>query len=103
MINNDLEVVSDFLIRFYREEPDYVKATLRSLKTLRGQDEYKYKLANSFSRILEHPFPKGVLRDLVVLSTSRSVHNNKEAKEVLNRIYQDNILDMAIYFDDPRN
>jgi len=98
--NDDLSIVSKFLIRFYHQEPDYLAATTRALKVLRGRDRYRWELATSFTNILENPLPEDTLKELVLFGANRLVRSDEEAKEVLKRIYQDNILDMALFFDE---
>lgn len=102
MINkqDDLDIVSEFLIRFYHEEPDYIEATIRALNVLRGRDKYKWELANSFRNILEKSLPPETLKEVVLFSANRYVRNDEEAREVLEKIYQDNVLDAALNFDE---
>lgn len=98
--DDDLSIVSEFLIRFYHQEPDYLEATTRALKVLRGRDRYKWELATSFTNILENSLTKDSLKELVLFSANRYVQSDEEAREVLKRIYQDNVLDAALYFDE---
>lgn len=101
--NNDLEIVSEFLIRFYHQEPNYLDATIRALQVLRERYQYNWELANAFRNILENTLPTDTLKQLVLLSANRYVQNDLEAKEVLKKIYDDNVLDTAINLDEFRD
>jgi len=105
MANTDdnLAIVSEFLIRFYHQEPNYIEATIRALEVLRDRHEYKWELATAFRDILENSLPEGTLRDIVLFSTNRFVQNDEDAKKILKIIYEDNILHTAVNFDDLRD
>lgn len=98
--NNDLEIVSEFLIRFYHQEPNYLDATIRALQVLKDRYQYNWELANAFRNILETKLPTGTLKELVLFSANRYVQNDEEAKEVMKKIYDDNIFDAAINLDE---
>jgi hypothetical protein len=101
--NGDLDIVSEFLIRFYHQEPDYLEATIRALKVLQDRHQYKWELATAFRSILESSLPTGTLKELVLLSANRYVQSDEEAREVLERIYQDNIFYAVVNFDELRD
>ncbi len=101
--NNDIEIVSEFLIRFYHQEPNYLDATIRALEVLIDRHEYKWELATAFTNILDAILPNNTLKELVLFSANRYVQNDQEAKELLKAIYDDNILDTAINFDELRD
>lgn len=100
---DDLDIVSEFLIRFYYQEPDYFEATIRALQSLKDRHQYKWELATVFRRVLESPLPEDTLRDLVLFSANRFVQNHEDAKAILKRIYYDNVLYTAVNFDDLKN
>ncbi len=97
---NDLDIVNEFLIRFYHQEPDYFKATIRALEVLSSYPKYKWELAKAFQKVLEFSFPEDTLKNCALLSANRFVQNDDEAKAILTQIYDDNILYTAIDFDD---
>ena len=101
--NDDLSIVSEFLIRFYHQQPDYLEATIRALRELKGRNRYKWQLASAFVNILKNPTPEDSLKELVLYSANRFVQNDEEAKEVLTKIYDDNVLNTALYFDDDQD
>lgn len=98
--NSDIEIVSEFLIRFYHQEADYLSATIRALEVLRERHQYKWELATAFRNILQSSSPNGTLKQLVLLSANRYVESDEEAKEVLQKIYDDNILDATVNFEE---
>lgn len=98
--NNNLAIVSEFLIRFYHQEPNYLDATIRALQVLRGHYRYEWELATAFRNILEITSSTDTLKELMLHSANRYVQNDQEAKELLKKIYDDNILDTAINFDE---
>lgn len=100
MPDSDLIMVSEFLTRFYHQEPDYLEATLKALNILKGLDKYKWELANSFTSIFENEHPPDTLKNIVLFRANRYVQSDEDAKEVLKRIFKDNVLDMALFFDE---
>jgi hypothetical protein len=100
VIQDDLDIVSEFLIRFYHQEPNYYEATIRALEILSDRHQYKWELAKAFRNILDGPLTEGILKELVLLSANRFVQNDEDAKIVLKRIYDDNVLYTAVNFDE---
>lgn len=101
--SDDLNIISEFLMRFYHQEPDYFKATIRALEILENRYQYKWELSNAFRKIFESSLPVGLLKELVLLSANRYVETDEDAREMLQRIYDDNVLYAAVNFDEFRD
>jgi len=93
-----LQIVGDFLIRFYHEEPDDTKASIKALKAMIGLFDYEWEVASAFQELLEMALPSGTLRDMVRLKANRYARSDEEAREFLEFTYKDNDLDTAINF-----
>jgi hypothetical protein len=95
-----LQIVGDFLIRFYHEEPDDTKASMKALKAMIGLFDYEWEVASAFKELLEMALPSGTLRDMVRIKANRHARSDEEAREFLEFTYKDNDLDMAVNFKD---
>jgi hypothetical protein len=93
-----LQIVGDFLIRFYHEEPDDTKASTKALKAMTGLFEYEWEVASAFKELLEMALPSGTLRDMVRIKANRYARSDEEAREFLEFTYKDNDLDTAVNF-----
>jgi hypothetical protein len=95
-----LEIVGDFLIRFYHEEPDDTKASTKAIKAMTGLFEYEWEVASAFKELLEMALPVGILRDMVRIKANRYAGSDEEAREFLEFTYKDNDLDKAVNFNE---
>ncbi|MDM9583742.1 hypothetical protein [Nostoc sp. GT001] len=95
-----LEVIGDFLIRFYHEEPDDLQASIKAVETMTSLFDYEWEVATAFRNLLEMELPPGQIRDLVRLKANRYAQNDDDAREFLKEIYQSNDLENAINFKD---
>ena len=95
-----LQIVGDFLIRFYHEEPDDTKASIKALKAMIGLFDYEWEVASAFRELLEMALPSGTLRDMVRIKANRYARSDEEAREFLEFTYKDNVLDTAINFSE---
>jgi hypothetical protein len=93
-----LQIVGDFLSRFYHEEPNDTKASTKALKAMTGLFDYEWEVASAFKELLEMALPSGTLRDMVRSKANRHARSDEEAREFLESTYKDNDLDMAVNF-----
>lgn len=91
-----LQIVGDYLIRFYHEEPDDIRASMKAIKAMTGHFEYEWEMSTAFKRMLETPFPPDVIRDFVRSRANRYARNDMEAQNFLAMIFKENDLDKAI-------
>jgi len=97
-----LQIVGDFLIRFYHEEPDDTKAATQAIKAMTGLFDYEWEVASAFSKLLEMSFPPNTLRDIVRLKANRYAHSDEDAREFLELTYKENNFDDAINLNELR-
>ena len=95
-----LEIVGDFLIRFYHEEPNETKAATKALNAMTGFFDYEWEIASAFRHILKIQLAENTLRDIVRNKANRYAQNDEDARVFLEQVYEDNDLDNAINFDD---
>lgn len=95
-LRNALEVVGDYLIRFYHEEPDELAAATRSLHESIGHYTYAWNYACAFKLLLENSLPDGTLTELVRERANRYAKDDSEAREFLERVYKDNDMHAAV-------
>lgn len=98
-----LEIVGDFLSRFYHEEPDDTKAATKAINAMTGLFDYEWEVASAFKEIIEMPLPPGTLRDIVRFNANRYAQNDEDAREFLEITYQENNFDNAINFNELRD
>ncbi|MBD2769035.1 SUKH-3 domain-containing protein [Hymenobacter sp. BT664] len=65
------QIVGDFLIRFYHEEPDDTKASTKALRAITGMFDYEWEVASTFKELLEMTLPVNTLRDMVRVKANR--------------------------------
>lgn len=97
--NDSLKTVGDFLIRFYHEEPCDTIAATQALVSMRGVFRYELEVAHAFKNVLKCEKPEAI-KNIVLKKANRYVKNSQEAKEFLERVYDDTNLENAIDFDD---
>lgn len=95
-IQNAIKVVSDYLVRFYHEEPNDVRASSKAIKSLGGMFNSEWAVSDSFSVVLNSELPPNLLRDIVRDKANRYARDDSEAKSFLKTIYFENSLDCAI-------
>lgn len=95
-----LQIVSDFLIRFYHEEPDDIRAATKAIKAMTGLFDYEWKVASAFKELLEMALPSGTLRNMIRIKANRYTRSDKDAREFVEFTYKNNDLDLAVNFKD---
>jgi hypothetical protein len=98
--SDNLEIVGDFLIRFYHEEPDDVRASTKAIQAMTGNHQAQWQLRAALVFLLGERYPVGMLRDIVRLKANRHAQNEGDARAFLERTFQNLGLDAAINFDD---
>lgn len=98
--SNHLEIVGDFLIRFYHEEPNDIQASTKAVTALTGLFDDEWKVATALKNLLEMDLPPGTLRDLVRFKANRHALDDDDARQFLERVYQNNDFENAINFED---
>jgi hypothetical protein len=97
---SNLDIVGDFLIRFYHEEPCETKAAIKAISSMKGLFNYELEISNAFREIFEESFESNTLKNLVKQKANRYVKDDEEAKKFLIRVFQDANLENAIDFDE---
>ena len=100
IINKSLEIVGDFLIRFYHEEPNEIKAATKAVNAMTDLFDYEWEVANAFRHTLKTQLVEHTLRDIVRNKANRYAQNDEDAKVFLQQVYEDNDFDNAINFED---
>jgi hypothetical protein len=95
----ELNLIETFLMAFYHEHSDLI-GTTRALDALRPSPEYRRELGYAFKHLLERELASGTLRLLVREAANRNVQTDDEAREYLRFIYQDNLLNHEIDYED---
>lgn len=79
-INKSLEIVGDFLIRFYHEEPNEDKAAIKALTAMTGLFDYEWEIASAFKHILKIQLAENILRDIVRNKVNRHAQNDEDVE-----------------------
>jgi hypothetical protein len=91
-----LQIVGDYLVRFYHQEPDDTRASIKAIEAMIGHFEYEWQVSTAFKSVLESPFPTDVIRDFVRNRANRYARNDVEARNFLVKTFKENDLDKAI-------
>ena len=97
---SNLDIIGDFLIRFYHEEPCDTKAAIRAISSMRGLFSYEWEVAEAFRSVFETTFESNVLQNIVKQKANRYARDDQEARNFLIKVYQDTNLENAIDFDE---
>ncbi len=93
-------ILKDFLIRFYHEEPDDLKAAIAALKGLRFSSKYELEVAQAIENGVRKPLPEGTLSELVRRYANRFVTSDEQAKRFIEDVYKNCGLDNAFDIDE---
>ncbi|GGM53082.1 hypothetical protein GCM10011608_42440 [Micromonospora sonchi] len=100
-ITATLERVRAFLERFYHAEASDDRAASAALQASLGDDpQERWRNAQAFGRAIDAELPAGELQQLVFRASGRNVLTDDEAREFLERVYDDNAFDVAIDYDE---
>lgn len=99
-IRDSVEIVGDYLARFYHEEPSDVVASTKAVKSLTGMFDSEREISNAFLIILSAQLPNNLLKEIIQNKANRYVRNDDEARTFLEKIYYENSLDCVIDTDD---
>ncbi|MGW1411916.1 hypothetical protein [Streptomyces sp. NPDC002403] len=91
-----LETVRVFLREYYYGEEWEDRAAIQALAIHKNDRREHFRIAVAFETILEQRLPEGVLRDLVASAAYRVTEDDSEAREFLERVYENNAFDGAV-------
>jgi hypothetical protein len=98
----DIEVVRWFLRKYYLSEESEDRAASHALRDhTHGNDRQKrWQVAQALQHLLDTHLSTGILQNLVFHEANRDVLTDAEAREFLERVYEDNAFDVAVNFDE---
>ncbi|MFJ7197419.1 MULTISPECIES: hypothetical protein [unclassified Streptomyces] len=91
-----LEMVRVFLREYYYGEEWEDRAAIRALANHKIDRREHFRVASAFEIVLEGRFPEGVLQELVASAAYRATEGDGEAREFLERVYENNAFDGAV-------
>jgi len=97
---SSIEVVSEFLSRFYHEEPNDLLAATNAMKAMKGMFDYEWAIATAFKDLLQNPQPPNTLKNIVKEWANRHARNDEEALNFLLEVYDNTTLEAAIHLDE---
>ena len=102
MEDENLKIISDFLVIFYYEEPSDDVAATNALYYygVDSRDEERTKVANTFKSILKSTYPDGTFLDIVRKCANRHAQDEKQAIGFIKKVYLDNAFDVFNDIDD---
>jgi hypothetical protein len=99
-IQESLQLVSGYLASFYRDEENDSTAAKNAVHAGVNDRPYIWRLSRAFREVLGATLPDGTLQRLVVTVARRNVWSEDEAREFLQKVYDDAYLDDVAGFDD---
>lgn len=88
-LSKALTITGDYLIRFYHEEPDDLAAATQAIRESIGHYVYAWDYVCAFKLLLSSSLPAGTLTALVRERANRYARDDNEAREFLERVYED--------------
>jgi hypothetical protein len=96
----EVQIVHSFLQEFYLPEESDDRAAVKALHTYTGRQQERLQVAKALKHILNAQLPVGLLQELVWTSASRDVLIDAEAREFLERVFDDNSFGLALDIDE---
>ena len=100
-INKSLLLVNDYLKSFYQNEPNNITSAKNAVWAGINNRQYVWHVSNAFREVIgSTEISDGTLQDLVVKVAKRDVWSEEEARQFLQKVYDDTYLDDVAGFDD---
>lgn len=99
-INESLQLVTSLLAEYYRDEPNDTTAAMHAIHAGVDNVRHFWRLSRAFREVLSASLPDGTLQNLVVKVARRVVWSDHEAREFLQKVYDDTYLNDVAGFEE---
>ncbi|MGH7928298.1 MAG: hypothetical protein ACREQV_10930 [Candidatus Binatia bacterium] len=96
----EVQTVRSFLREFYFDEESADRAASGALRAYTGRRQEHLRVASALKYILDTQLPDGLLQQLVWTSANRDVLTDAEAREFLERVFDDNSFRLSLEIDE---